>query len=317
MLGRNAHKSRLEEDGGIMTNRSPAGGLLAWFVSGALVSCALASLASAQSPGPQDAERAALREQVWRVPAAGGTPLMLTTVMRPPGEARSPLVVINHGSPPESSARPGMPRQRFSGLASWFVSRGFVVAVPLRRGYGETGGRWAEDYGRCEVPDYFGAGLQTAADIRAAIDFMRTQPFVAPDRTIVVGQSAGGWGTIALSSLNPPGVAAMINFAGGRGGHSRLPGGGLGNCAPSALVQAAAKYGATARVPMLWIYTANDSYFEPSLAKRMADAYDGAGGRATYQAVGPNGQDGHNLSTSTDGAAIWGPLVEGFLRSVR
>jgi dienelactone hydrolase len=225
--------------------------------------------------------------------------------------------VINHGSPPESSARPGMPRQRYSGVSSWFVARGYVVAVPLRRGYGETGGRWAEDYGRCDSPDYVGAGLQTAADIRAAIDYMRSQPFVAPDRTIVVGQSAGGWGTIALSSLNPPGVSGMIDFAGGRGGHQKLPGGAVGNCAPNALVQAAAKYGATARVPMLWIYAANDTYFEPTLARRMVDAYNGAGGRATYQAIGANGQEGHNLATSADGPAVWGPIVENFLRGLK
>ncbi|MGZ5903094.1 MAG: alpha/beta hydrolase family protein [Reyranella sp.] len=282
-----------------------------------VLACVFVVPAFAQSPGPQDAERSTNREQVWRIPAAGGSPLMLSTVMRPKGEARAPLVVINHGSPAESSARPQMSRQRYSALSSWFVAHGYVVAVPLRRGYGETGGAWAEDYGPCNNPDYAGAGLQTAADIKAAIDFMRTQPFVVPDHTIVVGQSAGGWGTIALSSLNPPGVSGMIDFAGGRGGHQRMSTGGTGNCATSALVQAAAKYGATARVPMLWIYAANDTFFEPGLARRMVDAYNGAGGHATLQAVGPNGQEGHNLATSPDGPAVWSPLVEAFLRTLR
>jgi dienelactone hydrolase len=277
----------------------------------------LAFPALAQSPGPQDAERASLREQVWRVPAAGGKQLLLTTVMRPPGEAMAPLVVINHGSPPDSAQRPRMSRQRYSGLASFFVARGYVVAVPLRRGYGETGGPWAEDYGRCDNPDFVGAGLQTAADIKATIDYMRTQPFVAPGRGLVVGQSAGGWGTIALSSLNPTGVAGLIDFAGGRGGHQKMFDGTMGNCSPNALVQAAARYGATARVPMLWIYAQNDSYFDPALARRMADAYNGAGGRATFQPVGPNGQDGHNLATAADGQSVWGPLVDSFLKTLR
>jgi hypothetical protein len=68
---------------------------------------------------------------------------------------------------------------------------------------------------------------------------------------------------------------------------------------------------------MLWIYAANDTFFDPALARSMVDAYDGAGGRATLQAVGPNGQDGHNLATSPDGAAIWSPLVEGFVRGLK
>ena len=42
-----------------------------------------------------------------------------------------------------------------------------------------------------------------------------------------------------------------------------------------------------------------------------------AGGRATLQAVGPNGEDGHNLATSADGPAVWGPLIENFLRPLR
>ena len=206
---------------------------------------------------------------------------------------------------------------RYSALSSWFLARGYVVALPLRRGYGETGGAWAEAYGRCETPDYYSAGLQSAADVQATIDFMRTQPYVAPDRTLVVGQSAGGWATVALSSRNPPGVPGMINFAGGRGGHQKLPGGGIGNCTPDALVQAAARYGATARVPLLWIYAENDSFFEPALARRMAAAYDAAGGKATYRPVGAFGRDGHSLAGSDSGAPIWQPLVQSFLATLK
>ena len=262
--------------------------------------------------GAQDGHR----EQIVRLPGPGGATL-LVNVARPPGDARQPLVVINHGSPADGSQRARMTPPRFATLSSWFLARGYVVALPLRRGYGESGGGWAEAYGRCDTPDYFSAGLQGAADIQATIDFMRTQPYVASDRTIVVGQSAGGWATVALSSLNPPGVAGMVNFAGGRGGHQKLPGGGLGNCTPAALVQAAARYGATARVPSLWIYAANDSFFGPDLAGRMAAAYDAAGGKAGYKALPAFGRDGHSLAGSASGVSLWTPLVESFLAGLR
>lgn len=256
------------------------------------------------------------REEVVRIPAAGGA-TMIATVMRPPGEGKRPLAVINHGSPADGSQRLKMARPRYSALSSWFVSRGYVVALPLRRGYGETGGAWAESYGSCQSPDYFTAGLQGAADIKAAIDYMRAQPFVATDRTIVIGQSAGGWATVALSSLNPPAVPGMINFAGGRGGRQKLPDGGIGNCAPDALVKAAGRYGATAWVPMLWLYTANDSFFEPALARRMVEAYDAAGGRATLQALGPFGKDGHAMAGSSSGVPLWSSAVADFLAGLR
>lgn len=276
--------------------------------SGVLLLCLLALPALAQSAGPQGPEGSKMREQEWRIPGPGGV-LMDATVFRPPGNARAPLMVMNHGSPASSSERPGMKRPTYTAVSSFFVSRGYVVVLPLRRGYGATGGPWAEGYGRCNNPDYVDAGLQTAADIRATIDYMRGQSFVAPDRTIVVGQSAGGWGTLALSSLNPSGVPAMIDFAGGRGGHQP----GAGNCEPSALVKAAGRYGATARVPLLWINSANDTFFEPTLVNRMVEAYTKAGGQAVHRPVAAFGKEGHNLASSDSGAPVWQPLVTEFL----
>jgi dienelactone hydrolase len=271
--------------------------------------CAIAvSTVRAQSTGP--------REQSIRIPGPGGA-AMVATVMRPPGEDRKPLVVINHGSPADSSQRTKMALPRYNALSSWFLSRGYVIVVPLRRGYGETGGTWAENYGSCQNPDYYNAGLQGAADIKAALDYMRGQPYVAADRSLVVGQSAGGWATLAFSSQNPTGVSGMIDFAGGRGGHQKMPDGNLGNCTPNALVSAAGKYGATARVPTLWVYTANDSFFEPSLARRMFDAYNAAGGKGTYRPLGAFGSDGHTLAGSDSGMAVWSGPVSEFLASLR
>lgn len=256
------------------------------------------------------------REQVVRIPVAGGVS-MVATVMRPPGEDKKPVVVINHGSPADGSQRARMALPRYNGLSSWFASRGYVVVLPLRRGYGETGGAWAETYGTCQNPDYYTAGLHGAADIQAALDFIRKEPYVAADRSLIVGESAGGWATLALSSRNPAGVAGMIDFAGGRGGHQTLPDGGLGNCTPGALVTAAGKYGATARVPTLWIYTANDSFFEPSLAKRMFEAYNAAGGNGTYRPLGAFGNDGHALAGTDSGVGTWQGPVSEFLATLR
>ncbi len=250
-----------------------------------------------------------MREQEWRIPGPGGA-MMVATVFRPQGGAKAPLMVMNHGSLANPAERLKMGRPHFTAVSSYFVTRGYVVVLPLRRSYGATGGAFAEDYGRCEAPDYLNAGLQTAADIRATIDYMRAQPFVLPDRTVVAGQSGGGWGTLALSSLNPAGVPSMINFAGGRGGHAPV----VGNCAPDALVKAAFSYGTTARVPLLWINSANDSYFDPKLVKRMAEAYGKGGGRVVHREVGPFGKDGHMLAGSDAGAPIWQPLVTEFLK---
>src|SRR5882757_5450559 len=72
------------------------------------------------------------REQVVRIPGPGGVS-MVATVMRPPGEQRRPLAIINHGSPADGSQRPRMAPPRYQPLSSWFVERGYVVVLPLRR----------------------------------------------------------------------------------------------------------------------------------------------------------------------------------------
>jgi len=279
---------------------------LGWVVAAAL---SLTSLVQA-------AGRDTTLEEVIRIPTTGGVS-MLATVMRPPGEQRRPLAVINHGSPASASHRPTMGLPRYEPLSSWFVDRGYVVVLPLRRGYGDTGGAWAEGYGDCDEPDYYTAGLRGAEDVQAALDLMRRQRYVLPDRSVIVGHSAGGWATIALSSRNPHGVAGMINFAGGRGGRQHLRDGRIGNCNAGELVKAAGWYGETARVPMLWIYAANDSFFSPALARRMFDAYDRAGGRGTYRPLGEFDGNGHGLVGDEDAVELWAKPVSRFLDSLK
>ena len=109
------------------------------------------------------------------------------------------------------------------------------------------------------------SGLPAAEDMESAVRYLEALPYVQPGRTVIVGQSAGGWGSLAYSSRNPQGVVAIINFAGGRGGWAgQRPN---TNCAPERLSVAAGKYGETARVPTLWIYTENDTFFAPEISR--------------------------------------------------
>ena len=247
------------------------------------------------------------------VPDTGAT--ITARLCRPTSAAGpAPLVVINHGSPANAAERPGMRAASCTTEAvRWFTDRGFVALLPLRRGYGVSGGAWAEGYGRCLMADFAPAGLATAADIAAAIAHARRLAGIRTTGVLVVGQSAGGWGSLALASNNPTEVVAIINMAGGRGGWAE--GAPNTNCAPEQLVRVAGLYGATARVPTQWIYTANDTFFAPALARRMHEAFTRAGGRAQFLPLGPFGRDGHSLFFSQGGSAVWGPPVEFFLRA--
>jgi hypothetical protein len=77
-------------------------------------------------------------------------------------------------------------------------------------------------------------------------------------------------------------------------------------------VAAAGTFGATARIPSLWLYAANDTYFPPDLSGRMADAYRNAGGTIEYHLLPAISGEGHALIAQQ---AAWAPYVDAFLKA--
>jgi dienelactone hydrolase len=266
---------------------------------------ALADVAPAQTaPGGE-------RRQTLSAPAPDGTDRLLPiSLQRPPGRGPFPLVVINHGSP-SARERPQMAMPTFPSASNWFLAKGYAVALPLRRGYGAVGGTWNEGYGACGKPDFHKAGTETAKDIEASLKKLLEEADIAKQGVLIVGQSAGGWGTLAFSTRPHSAVVALINFAGGRGGHRNSQPGE--NCSPDALVKAAGEFGRNAKSPMLWIYTENDSYFSPAIARSMHKAFTGNGGKAQFHMLAPFEEDGHRLLSRKSGVAVWEPVVAPFI----
>jgi dienelactone hydrolase len=270
-----------------------------------------AAAAAGTLAGPQGAEEGAGRKQLWLIPSPQSGRMMRATLYRPAGDGPFPLAIVNHGSDQDIHARARMGMPQFETITNWLVARGYAVLLPQRPGHGETGGSYLEDQGNCAAPNYIGAGERTADSIEAAIAFMTTQPFIKPKGVIVVGHSAGAWGGLALAARNPKNVSAIVNFAGGRGGRNR--GQADANCAPDRLVAAAGTFGRTARIPTLWLYAENDSYFPPPLARRMADAYMAAGGKAEFRLLRRLGEEGHFYIKGEGEQAGWAAPLGTFL----
>jgi dienelactone hydrolase len=277
--------------------------------------------AAAAGETTQTAFAPQLREEIWAIPSA--VP-MLAYMIRPIGEGPFPLLVMNHGVSLDPKERSYFPVIEFRDAALWFARQGYVVVAPVRPGYGATAieiperglfGLFFSGVGNCLDANFRDAGLAIASINMWIIDYMSFQPFIKRDEVIVVGQSGGGWGAIALASQNPTAVRAIIGFAAGRGGH--FNGKPNNNCAPDSLVEAVAQFGRTARTPMLWIYTHNDSYFGPDLSKRLVAAFRDGGGNVEYHLLPDFGGDGHFMIDSADAIQLWAPLVSEFLKNHR
>jgi dienelactone hydrolase len=239
------------------------------------------------------------RRQQWLVPSPDQAVAVHAILFRPPGEGPFPLAIVAHATSQNVLRRAQMPQPEYRALAVWLVARGFSVLVPERPGHGATGGPYLEDQGGCDEADYARAGRVTADSIAAALDFMRGQSFVRRDGAVIVGHSAGAWGALALAERNPQGLAAIIAFAPGRGGHAN----DLPNqvCAPHTLISAAAEFGKAARVPVTWLVAANDTYFSPDLSRQMADAFRAGGGKVDFRVLAASGSEGHWLVETEGG----------------
>jgi dienelactone hydrolase len=264
-----------------------------------------------------DVKLRAIQEEVWALPVTLPT---LAYVVRPVGDGPFPLVIMNHGVSLNPQERAFFPLVEFRDAAIWFAQRGNLVVAPTGSGYGAAAldapdrglyGTFFSKIGSCDNPNFHDAGLAVALLDKWIIDYMTEQKLVVPNSAVVVGQSAGGWAAIALSSQNLPSVKAIIAFAAGRGG--RVGGKPNNNCAPDELVEAVGDFGRTARTPMLWIYIENDTFFGPALSRRMHQAYTAGGGNAEYHLLPPFGSDGHFLIDSADSIPLWSSLVSRFL----
>ena len=265
--------------------------------------------AAAQSRfGAEGLEGLPARRQQWLVPSPDRNTTSHAILFRPPGEGPFPLAILAHASTQNGLLRAQMPQPEYRALALWLVARGYAVLVPERPGHGLTGGRYLEDQGDCDRAGYVHAGHATADAIAAALAYMREQPFVRKDGTVIAGHSAGAWGALALAGQNPGGVERIVAFAAGRGGRANDRPHEI--CAPQNLMTAAAEFGEGARIPVLWLVAENDSYFSPAFSRRMADAFRTGGDRVDFRVLTAFRNEGHWLAESDGGEKLYGPLLE-------
>ncbi|MEN3113225.1 alpha/beta hydrolase family protein [Uliginosibacterium paludis] len=284
-------------------------------------SCLLASIwiLAALPAGAQEKLNEALHEEIVQITVPAASLLesdrqIVATVFRPDGAGPFPLLVLSHGSPPVAADRQTMGRALQMTATREFVRRGYVVIAPVRRGYGATGGDYAEGYARCSASEFYKAGMQAARDVLAALAFGRSLPYVKQDASVLAGQSAGGFASLAAASLKPEGVDFVLNFSGGRGGdpvkHPSVP------CGEGALAETFGRFGASIQVPVLFHYVENDLFFGPGYTRSWFEAFERAGGKGRYVLQAPFGNNGHGLIGAKAALPIWSQAVDEFIASL-
>ncbi len=246
-----------------------------------------------------------------RIPAPNGRTIA-ATVLRPEAPGPFGAVILNHGVSASARERARESSDLLINAAAVFARRGYVVVMPLRRGFGATGGEMAEDPGTCSNPDYRTAEANAADDVMVAYDYARTLPYVDGNRMILAGQSAGGMVALfTAGTRTPPGLTAVLAFAAGRGGDPDINPGVP--CAIEPVARVFDMIGKSIRVPVLMNYAENDLFFSPKVSRQWFERLNASWGDAEYALQPAFGKDGHYLFGDTLGVRYWLPTVEAFL----
>jgi carboxymethylenebutenolidase len=290
-------------------NRIPQIALLALLASCAAAQqpLSLANRIAAHPARPVLAPGQAMAEEV-SFPAGGLT--LHGFLYKPSGSGPFPAIIWNHGSEKQPGWQPE--------LAAFYNSKGFVFFLPHRHGHGRSPGEYIADVndrlirGAANVESAWPAMVKLHdvynLDVAAAVEWLKSQPFVDRDRIIMSGVSYGGIQTL-VSAENGMGVRGFISFAPAAMSWKMLP-------LRSRLLSAIAH----AKGPIFLLQAANDYSTGPSEILGPAIRKKGPPNQAKlYPAFGAadDHRKGHAAFATWDiGTEIWGPDVMAFISAV-
>jgi carboxymethylenebutenolidase len=247
--------------------------------------------ASADSPAES-------RRDPQEVIFPGGSRPLRGFLLKPDGAGPFPAVIWNHGSEKE----PGF----HAGMAQFYVSHGYAYFAPHRRGQGNSPGEYIMDEIRSGMPWTRGTRMvelqvEHNKDVIAALDYLKSQQFVDPNRIAVTGCSFGGIQTL-LTGEHAAGVRALVPFAPGAMSWERAP-----------ALQLRLKRAVThARAPIFLLQAANDFSLAPSRELGHEAKIHHVDFRAkVYPPLGSTPQEGHGKFCRS--FEIWGEDVLDFL----
>ena len=215
------------------------------------------------------------------------------TIWRDDAIKKTPYLLFSHGRAGTDQERGKFGRSSEKRNSEYFVSKGFTVILPTRIGYGVSGGPDADYSGACGNKNYLEARKVAIDQSKQVLNHVFDFSYIDRTKGIVVGQSVGGFTTIGLSAENISGLKGAINFAGGDGGDpiksAEKP------CGEYLIKDTFAKYGASNKVPTLWLYSVNDKFWGEQLPKDWFAAFQKAGGKGQFISLPAYKEDGHSI----------------------
>jgi carboxymethylenebutenolidase len=231
-----------------------------------------------------------------------GNLLLHGFIYKPEGKGPFPAVLWNHGS----ERRPGWLPE----LAPLFLSKGYILFIPHRRGHGRSPGEYVMDLldraNQSGGPQARSKMLVELMELHlqdqlAALSYLKGLPEVDSQRIVVAGCSFGGIQTVLMAERGM-GLRAAVDFAGAaqNWGHSQE------------LRERMLRAVQHAQMPIFFIQAKN--YYDISPSRDLASAMEKSNKPHSLQifpSFGKSNQDAHEFCVH--GSEIWASQVFSFL----
>lgn len=249
---------------------------------------------------------------------------LVTYVYRPLKNDRREVVLFSHGSTGGLSRSPKEPLEAPpAAVIRFFVSRGYTLVAPSRRGRGESTGTYVEEcsvyIGQCTVADQLALGeraiREALLDTDAVIEQLILERLVPRESKILAGGiSRGGFLSLILAGERPKLVKGVINYVGGwYGVTDRL----LETENKRRMDDQSARLARAAkqtRAPSIWFYAARDPLYREGVPRELFRSWQDAGGQGEFVFF-----DDHSLPSGhvvASNAALWERQVDAFLKAI-
>jgi pimeloyl-ACP methyl ester carboxylesterase len=253
-----------------------------------------------------------------------GTIHLVAYVYRPLKDDRKEVVLFSHGSTGGLIRSPKEPGEAApSSVIRFFVSRGYTLVIPMRRGRGESSGTYVEEcafyLGQCSLAqqvELTDRGLREAiADSDAVIDQLILGRMVPHKSKILLGGiSRGGFLSLMLAGERPEIVKGVVNFVGGWHSVSDKYAAPDNKLRLEAQTTRLARAGKIAKAPSIWIYAARDPLYDEATTREFFRAWREGGGRGDYVFVTDHKLPmGHAVASD---ASLWEHPVDVFLKEL-
>ena len=248
---------------------------------------------------------------------------LVTFVYRPVKNDRHEVVLFSHGStaswsrsPKEQGDAPATATLRF------FLSRGYTVVAPMRRGRGESSGTYVEECpvqaGKCSPAELVALGdralREALLDTNAVIDQIVYRLVPRDSKIIAAGHSRGGFLSLILAGEKPEAIKGVVNFSGGwQAMNDRVtPEDHKHRLELQAIPLGRAAQ--RAKAPSIWIYADRDPFYNEAGRQGILKAWRDAGGKAEYILFTEHTMPNAHLTPANSN--LWEAQVDAFLKSL-